>query len=92
MHATNEFEKFKAENKFDISFELTNLKIGETIASYLVTVPDGITKVTDSITENIVTVRLAGGTEGVVYKIFCQFFTTGTSDRDPVLVINVIVL
>ena len=91
MTQSNEFTKYAAENKYDCSFEW-ELAEGETIASYLITVQDGITKVADSITGNVVTVRLAGGDIGMIYKITCQIFTSGTRDRDPIQVIYVVVI
>lgn len=91
MTHSNEFTKYAAESKYDCSFEW-ELLAGETIESHLITVDEGITKVADSLTGNVVTVRLAGGTEGKSYKITCQIFTTGARDRDPIQAIYVIVV
>lgn len=63
--------------RLDYSFDWTVwLAEGETISSHTVTVPAGITKVSDSETDGVVTVWLSGGTEGTKYEIDCTITTS----------------
>lgn len=52
------------------------LEDDETITSYIVTVPAGITKVIDSEADGIVTVWLSGGTVGTWYNVACKITTS----------------
>ena len=57
---------------------------GEIITSYAVTVPAGITKVSESLTGSgtSVTVWLSGGTDGVDYPIACRITTNASRVRE----------
>lgn len=58
------------------------LEDDEIIASYIITVPAGITKVTDSQAAGIVTVWLSGGTVGTWYSVACKITTSkGRTDE-----------
>ena len=84
---SNVFEKDPAENKFDCFFDWTDwLEVGESITGYTITVPTGITKVSDSISGSVVAVRLAGGELEHNYAVKCQVEINGVvgADRDPV--------
>lgn len=64
------------------------LEEGESIVSYTVTVPEGVTKLSDSLVENntAVVVWLSGGSHNVDYPITCQIVTaTRTDERTVVL-------
>lgn len=52
------------------------LEEDETITSYVITVPTGITKDSDSESDGVVTVWLSGGTVGQNYKIECEITTS----------------
>lgn len=63
---------------------LTNwLEEGETIVSYILTVPDGLTKVSDSLVDDntAVVVWLSGGSDGIEYPISCQITTANRIDK-----------
>lgn len=65
------------------------LAVGETISSRTVTVPTGITKDSDSITDTntTVTVWLSGGTAGVDYPVACRIVTSAArTDERTILV------
>ena len=73
---------------------------GETIASYTLTVPAGITKTTDAKTavtihgvtygaNTVVTVWLSGGTDNTNYEIACQIVTSGSPARTLELTMKV---
>ena len=57
------------------------LQDGETISSYSVTVPDGITLVTSSNDGQIVKAKLSGGTLGTTYSVSYQISTATRTDR-----------
>lgn len=58
------------------------LATGETISSYTVTVPTGITKDSDSQASGVVTVWLSGGTAGTTYRVECKIVTNaGRTDE-----------
>lgn len=64
------------------------LSDGEKIVSYLVTVPEGLTKVSDNLADNdtSVVVWLSGGTSGVDYPVECRITTaTRTDERSVIL-------
>lgn len=84
--ATNSFIK-DPEAVLDYSFNWNNttspwLATGETISSYTVTVPTGITKDSDSQASGVVTVWLSGGTAGTNYRVECKIVTSaGRTDE-----------
>ena len=49
---------------------------GETISSHSVTVSDGMTLVSSSATETVVSFRVSGGTEGVTYDAVVRITTS----------------
>jgi hypothetical protein len=57
------------------------LATGETIASYTVTVETGLTKDSDSNTDDTVTVWLSGGTAGTTYSVTCQITTSASRKK-----------
>lgn len=58
------------------------LAAGETISSYVLTVPTGITKDSDSQNSGVVTVKLSGGTAGTTYAVACKITTSaGNVDK-----------
>jgi|SRR3989304_5014133 len=68
--------------KLDYIFDWTYwLEAGETIASYVLTVETGITKVSDALVDSNrqVVVWLSGGTLGERYTIDCVITTQGGS-------------
>ena len=54
------------------------LSSNESITSVAVTVPSGITAVENSFTDNVVRIRLSGGTAGTTYAIVCTVTTTNS--------------
>ncbi len=61
------------------------LEEDETITSYVITVPTGITKDSDSESDGVVTVWLSGGTAGENYKVACKITTSsGRTDERSV--------
>jgi hypothetical protein len=61
----------------DFKFDWSEwLEAGETISSYVVTVPSGITKESDSKTDDSVTAWLSGGTAGTSYIVACKIVTS----------------
>jgi len=67
----------------DYTFDWSDwLATGETISSYTVTVPTGITKDSDSQADGVVTVWLSGGTAGTNYRVECKIVTSaGRTDE-----------
>jgi len=64
------------------------LASGETIVSYTVTVPAGITKDSESSTTSTVTVWLSGGTVGTYYTIACEIVTSeGRTDERSIILL-----
>lgn len=58
------------------------LQSGETISSYVVTVPTGITKASDQQAAGIVTAWLSGGTAGANYDVGVKIVTSlGRTDE-----------
>jgi hypothetical protein len=55
---------------------------GDSIASYELTIPTGITKDSDSATGTAVTLWLSGGTDGEGYKITCHITTSAAREDD----------
>ena len=51
------------------------LEEDETITSYVITVPTGIVKESDSESDGVVTVWLSGGKGGVTYPVECKITT-----------------
>jgi len=59
----------------------------ETISSYTVTVPTGVTKDSDSNTTTTVTAWLSGGTAQTDYTIVCQIVTSdGRTDERSITI------
>lgn len=67
----------------DFAMDWTDwLDTGETISSYMVTVPTGITKDSDSESSGVVTVWLSGGTAGNDYNVSVEITTSdGRTDE-----------
>jgi hypothetical protein len=67
----------------DYTFDWSDwLATGETISSYTVTVPAGITKDSDSQADGVVTYWLSGGTAGTAYRVECKIVTSaGRTDE-----------
>ncbi len=58
------------------------LEADETITSYVITVPAGLTKVSDIQADGVVVVWLSGGTVGEWYEIACLITTSaGRTDK-----------
>ena len=80
--STNTFTKSPAarlDYEFDWSEWLTE---GDTITSYTITVPTGLTQVSASNTTTGVTVILSGGELGQHFNVLCQINTAaGLTDR-----------
>lgn len=57
------------------------LQTGESITSYTVTVPSGITKDSDSMHDGVVTAWLSGGTAGEYYVVACLIETDNVPSR-----------
>ena len=63
----------------DYQFDWTgSLEEDETIASYTLTVPTGITSHDDSNTDTAVIFWLSGGTAGETYRIECEITTSAS--------------
>jgi hypothetical protein len=54
------------------------LEAGETISSYVIAVASGITKESESKTDDSVTVWLSGGTAGSSYIVACKIVTSSS--------------
>lgn len=66
------------------------LAAGETISSATVTVPAGLTKVSQSNTTTTVTVRLSGGTAGPTWiPVVCHITTNQGQEDDRTIYIKV---
>lgn len=65
------------------------LEAGETISSYVLTVPAGLTLGTNSNTTTKVTAFLAGGTVDTGYKVQCRITTNQSRTDDRSIYINV---
>ena len=67
------------------------LAVGETISTRTVTVPAGITKDSDSITDTntTVTVWLSGGTAGQSYAVACKITTTSARTYERTMTVRV---
>ena len=65
------------------------LATGETITTHTITVPDAITKDSDSESAGIVTVWLSGGTAGETYDILCRIVTSLGRTDDRTITIEV---
>ena len=73
---------------FDWSAWLATLN--DSIASYTVTVPAGITKTNDARMDKKIVAWLTGGAVGTSYPIRCRVTTTGGRTEERTIVINVI--
>lgn len=65
------------------------LEEDETITSYVITVPTGITKDSDSESDGVVTVWLSGGTVGKWYDIACKITTSAGRTDERTLSIQI---
>jgi hypothetical protein len=65
------------------------LEGGEIISTYLVTVPSGITKDSDSKTDSIVTAWLSGGTLGEIYTVLCHIVTDAGREDDRTIYVAI---
>lgn len=61
---------------YEVDWSTFYLDDGETISSYVVTVPAGIAKAADSQDDGVVTIWLTGGTAGTSYRIECKITTS----------------
>ncbi len=61
----------------DYAWDWSKWLVDDVIATHTVTVPSGVTKVTSTNTNTIVTAWLSGGTDGTDYLINCQIVTSG---------------
>ena len=78
--------------KLDYKFDWSDwLETAETITSYSLVVPTGLTKFSDSNDDDSVTVWLTGGTVGTTYEVVCRITTdsnpTRIEDRTITLII-----
>ena len=63
------------------------LDTGETISSYTITVPTGITKNSDSQAAGKVTIWLSSGADGTEYAVECKIVTSaGRTDERTILI------
>jgi hypothetical protein len=62
---------------------------GETISSYTVTVPSGITLDSDSEADGAVTAWLSGGVAGEDYDVTCSIVTSAGREDDRTITIRV---
>jgi hypothetical protein len=62
---------------------------GDSIASYPVTADSGITLGTPSIADDVVYVRVSGGTAGTSYRVTCTVTTTNGEVEGMVAVVTV---
>ena|SRR3990172_3051884 len=84
MKPKNVFMKDPRETKFDRFFDWTQeLEEGETIESYTLAIPAGLTKVSEARQDAIIYFRLSGGVIPDIYYIACQV-TIAPSGRDPI--------
>ena len=68
--------------QLDYKFDWSNwLDTSETIQSYTLTVPSGLTKVDESNDDTTVTVWLSGGTAGQTYEVVCRITTNTNPQR-----------
>ena len=65
------------------------LEVGETISSYVLTVPAGLTLGTNSNTSSTVTAFLSGGTVDTGYQVQCRITTNQSRTDDRSIYINV---
>jgi len=65
------------------------LEDDEIIASYIITVPAGIVKESDSESAGVVTVWLSGGTVGEWYDIACKITTSADRTDERTLSIQI---
>lgn len=67
------------------------LAVGETITTRTVTVPAGLTKNSDTLTDSAtsVTAWLSGGTTGVDYSVTCHIVTSQGREDDRTMIIVV---
>jgi hypothetical protein len=69
------------EEDFDYQFDFTYLLVDlETISTYELTVPDGITVDNDSNSDTAVTFWVSGGTAGETYHITCEVTTSAARE------------
>jgi hypothetical protein len=66
----------------DYTFDWTEWLAGDTITSYTITVPSGITKNSDSeVSTGKIQMFLSGGTAGVTYPVACKISTATRIDE-----------
>ena len=74
---------------FDWSYWLAE---GETIDSYILTVPAGVTLDSEQFTATTVTAWISGGTDGVSYTVACKIVTDNatprTDERSIILIVS----
>lgn len=73
----------------DYQFDWTPWLGGDTITSYTVTAPAGLTVAESTATGTAVTVWLSGGEVGVSYPITCHVVTADGRERDRTMTIIV---
>lgn len=72
--------------------EKTNwLKTGETVSTYSITVPTGLTKDSDTLTnsDTVIEAWFSGGTDGETYYVTCHFVTSDGREDDRTIGIKV---
>lgn len=85
-------KKFKdPDERLDFAFDFAAqfLAADETITSFAVTVPAGLTLDSDSETNGIVTIWLTGGTVDTTYPILCRVTTSTGRIKDEVRYVRV---
>lgn len=65
-----------------VTFNLVQDLDGDTISSFDIVLPDGLTEVSSSNDDTTVTVYLTGASCGVTYRVTCRYVTVGGSTRD----------
>ena len=85
----NQFEK-DPQAKLDYHIDWSLFLGSDTISTSVWTVPDGITKVSDSNTSTISTIWVSGGTLGVEYSLVCHITTAAGRQDDRTVRIRII--
>lgn len=73
----------------DYAWNWTAWLAGDTIASYTLDVPEGLTLESDSATSSAVTAWLSGGVAGQSYAVTCHIVTAAGREDDRTVVISV---
>lgn len=76
--------------KLDYTFDWTAWLGTDTIQTYTVTVPTGITKISDSVNAGKVVVWLSGGTVGTMYNIVCHVITAAGREGERTIALVIV--